>query len=89
MPVTRGIMRNIWFPRKMAEYATASKLQELERENITPERDPTFGSKQERKTAIAAQISLAEVESNEEEEPVDRVELSQLSVRYWLLLDCD
>ena len=82
MPVTRGIMRNIWFPRKMAEYATASKLQELERENIVPERDPTLGSKQERKAAIATRPSSpAEVEATLDEKPVERVELPQLSVR--------
>jgi hypothetical protein len=44
------MMRNIWFPKKMAEYLTADKLQELGvKKDATVERDPTFRSNMERK----------------------------------------
>jgi hypothetical protein len=73
----------------MAEYATASKLQELEGENIVPERDPTFGSRQERKAAVNARSSLStEVETYVEEESAEQVELSHLSVRHHVLSGC-
>jgi hypothetical protein len=53
-------MRNAWFPMKMAEYVTGSKLYELKKENIVPERDPAFGSKRERKAELAAQRAAAD-----------------------------
>ena len=40
-------MRNTWFPRKVAAYVTVAQLGE----NITVERDSTFGSHRERKRA--------------------------------------
>lgn len=55
MPVAPGVMRNIWFPKKMAEYVTSAKLQTLQKEDISLERDPTFGTNHERKAAKAAQ----------------------------------
>lgn len=51
MPITPGVMRNIWYPRKMATYVTMSKLQELGGRNIAVERDPVFGTNKERKVA--------------------------------------
>lgn len=84
MPVTRGIMRNTWFPKKMADYAPASRLEELAKEDIVPERDPTFGSKKERKAAMAAQPPAApQIEVEVQEEVVERVELPLLSVRHY------
>lgn len=52
-------MRNAWFPMKMAEYVTGSKLYELRKEKGVPERDPAFGSKRERKAELAAQRAAA------------------------------
>lgn len=73
----------------MADYAPASKLQELKEESIVPERDPTFASKRVRKAAIAAQPPAApKVAAKAEEEVTKRVELSLLSVRLdniWLM----
>jgi hypothetical protein len=44
------MMRNIWYPKKMAEYMTAAKMQELGvKKDATVERDGTFGSKGQRK----------------------------------------
>lgn len=36
-------MRNEWFPRRTAEYVTASQMKDLKTRNITPERDFQFG----------------------------------------------
>lgn len=55
MPVTRGIMRNSWFPTKIAEYVTVGKLQEPGKDGIEALRDPTFGSRRVRKAEMAAQ----------------------------------
>ncbi|KAE9376718.1 hypothetical protein N431DRAFT_462533 [Stipitochalara longipes BDJ] len=50
IPVTAGMMRNIWYPKKMAEYLTGDKLQQLGMKNDTSiERDSTFRSNTERK----------------------------------------
>jgi hypothetical protein len=85
VPITRGIMRNTWFPKKMAEYVTLSKLQELKRENSVPERDPAFGSKQERKAAVAAQrTGSTPAATQAEEESAGLVVLPVLSVRHWM-----
>lgn len=81
MPVTRGIMRNVWYPKKMAEYVTLSKLHELKKENIVPERDPEFLSRRERKFANAAQAAALAQDANQaeefalEEDSAEKVEL--------------
>jgi Ribosomal protein L9, N-terminal domain len=93
VPVTRGIMRNLWFPNKMAEYVTLSKLHELKKENIVPERDPEFPSRRERKVvnaaqaaALAQEAALAE-EVYPEEGSAEKVELPRiLSVSLWIML---
>ena len=51
VPITPGVMRNIWYPREMATYVTISRLQELGGKDITAERDPLFGSNKQRKAA--------------------------------------
>jgi len=51
VPVPPGTMRNTWFPNKMAEYMTLAKLKELG--DVVVERDPTFGSRQEKELAKA------------------------------------
>lgn len=74
VPVPPGVMRNTWFPKKMAEYQTQAQLKELG--DVVIERDSTFGSPQEkerlarekkdaekrdtrRRKAISAQETLA------------------------------
>lgn len=50
IPVTTGVMRNIWYPKKMAQYVTAAKLQALGVKKDAPlERDSTFRSTTEKK----------------------------------------
>ncbi|KAG9248797.1 hypothetical protein BJ878DRAFT_287734 [Calycina marina] len=49
VPITPGVMRNIWYPRRMAGYVTMAKLQELG--DITAERDFVFGTNKQRKIA--------------------------------------
>jgi hypothetical protein len=50
VPVTAGVMRNIWYPKRMAEYLTAAKLQELGvKRDAVLERDSSFRSKTERR----------------------------------------
>jgi hypothetical protein len=75
-------MRNTWFPRKMADYATSTTLEDLKKADTVPERDASFGSRQERQAARAAQAEAqaqAQVAPREEEELP--VELPLLSVR--------
>ena len=44
IPVAPGRMRNIWYPRQMAEYMTHSQLQD--QPGVIAERDFTFGMEQ-------------------------------------------
>jgi len=46
IPVTAGLMRNAWFPRRMAEYMTTAKLAALGKKDIEVTRDSAFGSKE-------------------------------------------
>jgi Ribosomal protein L9, N-terminal domain len=90
IPVTRGMMRNIWYPKKMAEYLTTAKLQQLGvKKDTAVERDSTFRSNTERKLdkekekrerKIASAAAEAEVFAVEQE-PVLPIELELLSVR--------
>ena len=90
IPVTAGMMRNIWYPKKMAEYLTSNKLQQLGmKKDTTVERDSTFKSNTERKldkenekferkvAAAAAESTIASME----QEPAFPIELDLLSVR--------
>lgn len=90
IPVTPGMMRNIWFPKKMAEYLTTARLQQLGvKKDTAVERDSTFRSNTERKldkekekrerknASVAAEAEVAAVE----QEPVVPIELELLSVR--------
>src|SRR5947208_9920827 len=42
IPLPRGLMRNLWYPRGKAEYMTRSQLKELDLKDSTIERDVTF-----------------------------------------------
>jgi hypothetical protein len=88
IPVTAGMMRNIWYPKKMAEYVTNDKLQQLGvKKDMTIERDSTFRSNMERKldkekekyerTVAAEESAMASLEP----ESSIPVELGLLSVR--------
>lgn len=87
IPVTAGMMRNIWYPKKMAEYLTDDKLQQLGvKKDTAIERDSTFRSNTERKLekekekferSVAADSVMASIES----EPTIPVQLDLLSVR--------
>ncbi|KAL2067317.1 hypothetical protein VTL71DRAFT_1741 [Oculimacula yallundae] len=89
IPVTSGVMRNIWYPKKMAEYLTLSKIQELgvKKDSIT-ERDSTFQSRAVRK--LEKKLEKEKLEEPEEEplarmaelkpvEPIAQFELDLLS----------
>ena len=89
IPVTAGMMRNIWYPKKMAEYLTDDKLQQLGvKRDTTLERDSTFRTNTERKidkererfdrqAAVAAESLMASIEP----EAAMPMELDLLSVR--------
>lgn len=49
IPVAPGRMRNIWYPRQMAEYMTEGQLRE--QREVVAERDVTFGKEGEEGTA--------------------------------------
>ncbi len=58
-------MRNIWYPKQMAEYLTAVKVEELRlRKDMPVEREYTFKSKVARKAE--RQIQYKEQEEKEE-----------------------
>jgi ribosomal protein L9 len=68
IPVTAGVMRNIWFPKGMAQYVTASNLQALGVKKDAPlERDSTFRSTTEKKLE-------RQVEEEEPEQVVDEAQ---------------
>ncbi len=87
IPVTAGMMRNIWYPKKMAEYLTDDKLQQLGvKKDTAIERDSTFRSNTERRLEkekekfernIAAEAMTASIEP----ESTIAIELDLLSVR--------
>jgi Ribosomal protein L9, N-terminal domain len=88
IPVTAGMMRNIWYPKKMAEYLTEDKLQQLGvKKDTAIERDSTFRSNTERKldkenekyerAAAAAESAMTSLEP----ESSIPMELDLLSVR--------
>jgi hypothetical protein len=78
-------MRNIWYPKKMAEYATSTRLQELGEKDTVLERDSTFLTNQERKAARAVQtptpVPAATQGLSVEEATAISIELPLLSVR--------
>ncbi len=88
IPVTAGMMRNIWYPKRMAEYLTIDKVQQLGvKKDTTVERDSTFKSNMERKlekekeqlerkAAAAAESAMATMEK---QSPIT-IELELLSV---------
>ncbi|KKY17213.1 putative ribosomal protein l9 rnase h1 [Diplodia seriata] len=43
VPVTRGMMRNQWFPARKADYVTPTQLRELKAEDVPVERNYMFG----------------------------------------------
>jgi hypothetical protein len=50
IPVTTGVMRNIWYPKGMAEYLTEARRQEIGiKKDAHLEREYTFKSEKERK----------------------------------------
>lgn len=69
IPVTAGVMRNIWYPKKMAQYVTAAKLEQLGVTKDAPlERDSTFRSTTEKKLEKQTEEPEEAVEEIEEEE---------------------
>ncbi|CAL3964157.1 unnamed protein product [Diplocarpon coronariae] len=87
IPVTAGVMRNIWFPKKMAEYLTLQRIAELGIKNHSGlERDSAFRSNAERKLEKQkereqndAPEPLLDMEIEPPEEPAPQVELELLS----------
>ncbi|KAH8586162.1 hypothetical protein B0O99DRAFT_695760 [Bisporella sp. PMI_857] len=56
VPISKGVMRNQWYPEGIATYVTTPKLQELKRKNITAERDFEWGSVRVRKAALRSAV---------------------------------
>ena len=71
IPVAPGRMRNIWYPRQMAEYVTESQLRE--QRTLVAERDVTFGMDQ-------MEENTAEEERELEEKMID-VQMNAVDVR--------
>ncbi len=87
------MMRNIWYPKKMAEYVTAAKQEELGvKKDAVLERDSTFGTRKQRKLE-RKQDKRPEKKSSDCFRPVvieeapEPIELELLSVRQSKLLD--
>ncbi|PBP28391.1 Fructose-bisphosphate aldolase [Diplocarpon rosae] len=85
IPVTAGVMRNIWFPKKMAEYLTLQRIAELGiKKDSGLERDSAFRSNAERrlekqkekeKEQEDASEPLPQMEAEQPEEPAPQIEL--------------
>lgn len=94
IPVTSGVMRNIWHPKQMAEYLTATKAEDLGIKKDTPvEREYTFKSNEERKAIKQEERVAREILSEEKsvgiwepasfsqaQDPVPQIELGLLTV---------
>jgi hypothetical protein len=80
-------MRNLWYPKKMAEYVTPAKMIEHGISNSAAvERDSTFPSRKQRK--LNKQLQEAEAEArltSPETTPIEQapqiLEVKQLNVR--------
>ncbi|EKD15762.1 fructose-bisphosphate aldolase [Drepanopeziza brunnea f. sp. 'multigermtubi' MB_m1] len=94
--VPPGVMRNIWFPKKMAEYLTLQKIKELGvKKDAVVERDSTFRSNAERKLERQLEKEQSNDGEGEESEPLSQtiseqedgpapiVELELLNVRFF------
>ncbi|CZS90536.1 hypothetical protein WAI453_004130 [Rhynchosporium graminicola] len=102
IPVTSGVMRNIWYPKQMAEYLTLAKVQELGvKKDTIAERDSTFQTnamrklekKQEREKQDAPDEGLlprvVEAKPMEPMEPMAQFELDLLTPgQATSILDC-
>jgi CO dehydrogenase/acetyl-CoA synthase beta subunit len=73
VPVTAGVMRNIWYPKKMAEYLTAVKLQELGvKKDLVLERDSSFRSNTERRLNKAYEKEVEKEQEQEQEQQQEK-----------------
>ena len=87
IPVTAGMMRNIWYPKKMAEYLTEDRLQQLGvKKDTAIERDSTFRSNTERrlekeKERFERSAAVESVMASIQPEPAIPMQLDLLSVR--------
>lgn len=84
IPVTAGVMRNIWYPKGMAEYVTSTVAKELGlKKDDTIEREYSFQSERERK--IERQILREEQEEREREarEAAEAEEAASLQQAQW------
>ncbi|KAH7330205.1 hypothetical protein BKA65DRAFT_480363 [Rhexocercosporidium sp. MPI-PUGE-AT-0058] len=88
IPVTSGVMRNIWYPKKMAEYLTIAKLQELGvKKDAMLERDSTFQTnavrkkekQQEKQKQEQPEEPLVRMADAQPSEPIPQFELDLLS----------
>lgn len=76
--MTSGVMRNIWYPKKMAEYLTMEKLKELGvTKDSVVERDSTFQTNAVRK--LEKKQEKQKQEQLEEPEPLVRMTEEQPS----------
>ncbi|EME88689.1 uncharacterized protein MYCFIDRAFT_35247 [Pseudocercospora fijiensis CIRAD86] len=57
--VTRGELRNHWFPKRIAAYVTLAEQRQLRRDNIPIERDYNFGKKDDLAAAALAKAARA------------------------------
>ena len=76
VPVTAGVMRNIWYPKRMAEYLTAVKLQELGvKKDFVLERDSSFRSNTERRLDKAYEKELEKKLEKQLEKQLEKTEV--------------
>ncbi|TAQ87093.1 hypothetical protein B7494_g4565 [Chlorociboria aeruginascens] len=62
LPVAAGLMRNNFFPRKMAEYVTAAKLKELRKNDLPLERDYLFMNNRAAPKEELPEVDMASIE---------------------------
>jgi hypothetical protein len=81
VPVTAGVMRNIWYPKRMAEYLTAVKLQELGvKKDLVLERDSSFRSNTERRLnkAYEKEVEKEQEQQRQQEQQQEQQQKKQL-----------
>ncbi|KAB2577156.1 Ribosomal protein L9/RNase H1 [Lasiodiplodia theobromae] len=61
VPVPAGLMRNGWFPRYTAEYITPAELLQLKANDVTIERDYTFGMEEAEVKQEEARAEVLEI----------------------------
>ena len=63
IPIPPGLMRNLYYPLRKAEYVTQAQMRTTNIKERIIERDPTFGIEQEAKEKAEDKDELVEVQT--------------------------